>query len=133
MENEQSSFNVIHWECNLGQLKKTARFDVQTGVTGGWIDKIAILQFKWRVMCHVENTTPLHFVAENNYVIPDLSLFNESKMKVLLLKSHDKVNHELGMRIKEMGNIFITDIADNIPDRQISMYYKEFLQALNSR
>ena len=84
-------------------------------------------------MCYVENTTALHFVAENNYAIPDLPSFNESKMKALLLKSYNKVNNELGMRTKEVGNIFITGSDDIVPDTMVSEYYKIFLQALNTK
>ena len=132
MENEQSSFNVIHWECDLEQVEKPPRFDVQMDVTGGWVEEIPVLQFRWRVMWYVENSVVLHIVAENNYVIPDLESFNESKMKVLLLKSNDKVNHELGERTKEMG-ILINVSANDFPDSEISGHYKYFLQALNTR
>jgi len=130
MENEQSSFNVIHWESNLSRLKKSAPFDVQIGVSGGWLNEIAVLIFKWRIICTAENITALHFVVENNFVIQDLTSFNESKMKTLLLQSHEKVNRELGMRTNETGNIFVDS---NFQDTIISMYYNEFLQALAVR
>ena len=130
MENEISTFNVIHWECDLSHLKKSVPFDVQIGVTGGWLNKIAVLQIRWRVMCNVENTTALHFVAENNYTIPNLDLFFESNMKALLFESIEKVNHELGIRTKETGKVFF---EVNFTENMISRYYKEFLQAIKIR
>ncbi len=130
MENEQSSFNLIHYECNLNQLKKSTALDVQVGVTGGWINDIAILQFKWRIMCNAENITALHFLAENNYVIPDVKLFTQTKMKMFLLKSCDKVNKELGIRTKEEGNILASGYFS---DTMVTNYYKDFLQAIDAR
>ena len=133
MENELSALNVIHWECNLSHLNKNVGLNVQQeiGVTGGWLNEIAILQIRWRIMCYVENITAWHFLAEDNYAVPDLPSFNESKMKVTLLNSYKKVNIEIGVRTKEFGNIFTTGVAD-FPDGTVSLYHATFLQALNA-
>jgi hypothetical protein len=129
MEKEISTFNVIHWECNLSKFNKTAPLDIQTGVTGGWLNNTAILQIRWKVMCNVGKITALHLVAENNFTVPDMLSFDESKMKQLLLMSQKSLNDQLGLRTKHVGNIFV---EGSFPESLICKYHQEFLHALNA-
>ena len=81
-------------------------------------------------MCYVDNTIVVHFVAEDTFTVPDLPAFTESTMKATLLKSSIKVNNEIDVRAKEFGKLIV---VGSFPDGMISMYYKEFFQALNTR
>lgn len=130
---ETSSFNLVYWEIDSNSLNQDARFETQMGITGGWIDDIPILQFKWRVMGYAETVVVLHLLVENNYVIQNLNYFDESQLKHLLIESRSKVNQELVRRTKETGHLYVTETPYDHSDAAILEYYREFKKALETK
>ena len=127
MSRESSTYNVIHWEQNPALLDQPVELLIKMGVSGGWSESTPVLHFKWRIMGYANRVSAIHFLAEDNYPIANLSTFDESTMKEFVIKSQIQTQNELGLRLGGLGEVFLTDTTELLSNESIKRYHSDFM------
>ena len=127
MSTESSTYNVIHWEQNPVLLNQPIELQIELGVSGGWIESVAVLHFKWRIMGYANKVSAIHFLVENNYPIVNLSTFYEATMKEFVIKSQIRTQNELALRLEGLGEVFHTDTTELLSNKSIKRYHSDFI------
>ena len=127
MSTESSTYNVIHWEQNPVLLNQPIELQIELGVSGGWIESVAVLHFKWRIMGYANKVSAIHFLVENNYPIVNLSTFYEATMKEFVIKSQIRTQNELALRLEGLGEVFLTDTTELLSNKSIKRYHSDFI------
>ena len=127
MSTESSTYNVIHWEQNPVLLNQPIELQIELGVSGGWIESVAVLHFKWRIMGYANKVSAIHFLVENNYPIVNLSTFYEATMKEFVIKSQIRTQNELALRLEGLSEVFLTDTTELLSNKSIKRYHSDFI------
>ena len=127
MSTESSTYNVIQWEQNPVLLNQPIELQIELGVSGGWIESVAVLHFKWRIMGYANKVSAIHFLVENNYPIVNLSTFYEATMKEFVIKSQIRTQNELALRLEGLGEVFHTDTTELLSNKSIKRYHSDFI------